>query len=284
MDYLKRLFLPLIFIAALPLHVGHGDTRLRQYVPRFMMKLLSKYEYVIMRVLDYLATRRWIHGHAFTKHIVDTMCGVVLSIINGEILTYDEARRVVEAIDSAGYAIAVGTCPCRRARNILSDSVPNNTDMVFGKWAEEYLASYPGLYTRLTREEALEALEGFERHGFFHQIYGLPVLTDAAYVMCNCDQGVCIPLHAFREQGYAVFRKGRSVAVVDAGACLGADECGVCLSRCPFGARSVSQGKLAVDRDKCYGCGLCVSTCRGQATRPERKPGAELIFARHLID
>ena len=285
MDLVKKLFLPLVLLAALPLHVGHGDAHLHQGIPRFMMKYLSKYEYVIMRVLDYLSTRRWIHSHALTKRVVDRLCDAVLATINGEILSYDEARRLVEAIDDGGYAIAVGTCPCRRARNVLSDSVPNNTDMVFGKWAEEYMASYPGLYTRLTREEALEALEGFERHGFIHQVFGLPLHEGAAFVMCNCDQDVCIPLHAFRMQGYPAFRKGRSLAVVDVGSCLGADECGVCLARCPFGARSsAAGGKMAVDPGKCYGCGLCVSTCRGRATRMERKPGAELIFARRLID
>ncbi len=237
-----------------------------------------------MRTIDYLATREWIHDHAFTKRLVDRVCDLVLSLINGEILNYEEARRLIEAIADSGYTIAVGTCPCRRARNMLSDTVPNNTDMVFGRWAEEYLRNYPGLYSRLTREEALEALESFDLNGFIHQIYGFPLREGAAFVMCNCAQDVCIPLKAYREQGYPAFRKGRSVALVDAGSCLGVDECGVCLARCPFEARKVVDGKSMVERDKCYGCGACVVTCKGEATRLERKPGAQLIFARGLID
>lgn len=285
MTFLKRLYLPLVFLSALPLHVGHGDDKLRQRSPRFLLHVLSKYEHVIMRTINYLATREWIHDHAFTKRLVDRICDLVLSLINGEILNYEEARRLIEAIADGGYPIAVGTCPCRRARNMLSDTVPNNADMVFGRWAEEYLRNYPGLYSRLTREEALEALESFDLNGFIHQIYGFPLREGAAFVMCNCAQDVCIPLKAYREQGYPAFRKGRSVAVVDAGSCLGVDECGACFTRCPFEARKAGEnGKSTVDRDKCYGCGVCMVTCKGEATRLERKPGAQLIFARNLID
>jgi ferredoxin len=284
MELLKKMFLPLVLVSALPLHVGHGDEKLRQRAPHFILHLFSKYEHVIMRTIDYLATREWIHNHAFTKRLVDSTSKAIVNFINGEILNLEEARRLIEAIDDGGYAIAVGTCPCRRARNMLSDTVPNNADMVFGRWAEEYLDNYPGLYARITRGEALEALESFDRHGFIHQIYGFPLREGAAFVLCNCAQDVCIPLKAQRERGYPAFRKGRSVAVADAGACVGVDECGVCISRCPFEARSASGGKAVVDRDKCYGCGVCVASCKGEATSLERKPGAQLIFARHLVD
>ncbi len=284
MKLLKMMLLPLAFISALPLHVGHGEEKLRQRLPRPVMLFLSKYEHVIMRTIDYLATREWIYSHDLTKRLVDRVSHGILGFINGEILNVEEARRLIEAIDDDGYTIALGTCPCRRARNMLSDEVPNNTDMVFGPWAEGYIDNYPGLYTRVTREEALEALEGFDRHGFIHQVYGSPMWEGAAFVLCNCAKDVCIPLQAQMTRGYPAFRKGRSVAVVDAGACVGVDECGLCIARCPFGARSASGGKSVVDREKCHGCGVCVVTCKGEATSLERRPGAQLVFVRHLVD
>jgi ferredoxin len=284
MHYLRRAFLPLVVLLALPLHQGHGEELLRQRSPRFVLHLFSKYEHIVMRTIGYLASAPWIHDHAPTKRLVDTVSKGVISLINGEILSLEESRQMIESIAGAGYTVAVGTCPCRRARNEISDVVPNNTDMVFGRWAEEYLDNYPGLYARVSREEALELVESFDRHGFVHQIYGWPIREGASFVLCNCAREVCIPLQAQRERGYPAFRKGRSLAVVDASVCVGVDECGICIARCPFGARVASGGKAAVENDGCYGCGVCVATCRGQATRLERKPGAQLIFARNLVD
>jgi len=42
-------------------------------------------------------------------------------------------------------------------------------------------------------------------------------------------------------------------------------------------------GKGAVTADACFGCGMCVSTCRGGATRLERVPGAELVYTSRLV-
>lgn len=285
MRHSARLFPFLFAPLALPLHQGHGSRELlRQRAPRFLLHLFSKHEHVIMRTIDYLATTPWIHGHALSKRLVDAVSRGVIRFINGEILTLEESRRLIMSIAGAGYTIAVGTCPCRRARGLYSDTLPNDTDMVFGRWAEEYLDNYPDLYRRLTREEALELAEDFDRHGFIHQIYGFPVREDAAFVLCNCAREACIPLRAQRERGYPAFRKGRSLAVADADACLGTEECGACIARCPFGARVDRHGKAFVGGDDCYGCGVCAATCRGGATRLERRPGAQLIFARNLVD
>jgi len=285
MNNLRRTSIFTVALLSLPLHVGHGEELLRQRAPRWVLFFYSRYEHLIMRSINYLASRDWIHDHPSIKRRVDGLTRLIVRFINGEIITLDEARSMVSNIAEHGYTIAVGTCPCRRARNIFSDHLPNNSDMVFGPWAEEYLRNYPGLYERLDREEAMRLVEEFDRHGFIHQIYGWPPREGAAYVLCNCSPDVCIPLLARRLRGYDSFRKGRSVAAVDEASCLGSSECGTCLKRCNFEARGVSpSGKVSVDREKCYGCGLCVSTCKGGATRLERKPGSELLFARHLVD
>lgn len=38
--------------------------------------------------------------------------------------------------------------------------------MVFGKWAEEYMQNYPGLYHEVTVDEARDLIEEFDRRGF----------------------------------------------------------------------------------------------------------------------
>lgn len=284
MSFLTRACLPLVVLLTMPLHQGHGKELLMQRAPRVMVRLISKYEHVLLRITNFFGNNSWIYEHALSRRLVELHNRAAAKTLTGEILNLAESRQLIERIAEAGYTIAVGTCPCRRALHKISDTVPNNTDMVFGRWADEYLDHHPGMYYRISGEEALELLERFDRLGFVHNLLGYPMQERAAYVLCNCNRDVCIPMKAQIERGYPAFRKGRSVAAVDAGACLGAEECGLCLQRCHFGARMADGGVVSVESDKCYGCGLCVATCRGGATSLERKPGAELIFARNVID
>jgi ferredoxin len=263
-------------------HVGHGST-LRQDMPRSMMRLGSRYEHLVMRAINFLAMREFIYRNPRLKSMTDWLSDRIMSLANGEVLTLAEAQELVASIAAAGYTIAAGTCPCRRARNQISDTVPNNTDVVFGDWADSYLKTYPGLYTAVGPEEAAALLEDFDRHGFIHQVYGFRQQERAAYVLCNCDPSVCIPLLAQKTRGMEAFRRGRSLAAVDADACVGVAECGACIQRCPFDARSAAGGKAAVDEDACFGCGVCVVTCKGKATALRRKEGAKLVYARGLV-
>jgi ferredoxin len=273
-----------LFVATMSAHEGHGDGTLNQSMPPFLMRWMSRYEHVILRPINWLARTDWAYRYGPTKRFVDWTSRRVMNTINGEVLTLDEVRSMLDSLFASGETVAVGTCPCRRARNEISDTVPNNTDMVFGKWAEEYVRNYPGLYHRLDPDEARELVEEFDRCGFLHQVYGYHQREGAAYVLCNCDKDICIPLQAQKERGFQAFRKGRSVAVVDTGRCLGIAECGLCLQRCPFDARVVGDGKSLVEVEQCFGCGVCICTCRGEASALERKKGAQLVYTRNLVD
>jgi len=264
-------------------HTGHG-AMLAQDIPRPLLKVMSRYEHLGMRAINFLAMREWIYRNPTLKRWIDWLSDKIMGFANGEVLTLAEAREMVSSISDAGYTVATGTCPCRRARNQFSDDVPCNTDMVFGDWAEIYMRNYPGLYRTLDKEEACSLLEEFDRHGFIHQVYGFNRIEGAAYVMCNCDKAVCIPLLAQKTRGFQAFRRGRSVAVVEVDRCKGIDECGICIERCPFDARVPGEGgKVLVDEDACFGCGVCVVSCTGNATSLSRKKGAQLVYARRFV-
>ena len=264
-------------------HVGHGTT-LEQDIPRPAMYVMTRYEHLGMRAINFLATREWIYRNPTLRRAVEWVSAKIMSFANGEVLSLAEAVEMVTSIGGAGYTIATGTCPCRRAKNQISDEVPNNTDMVFGLWAETYLRNYPGLYKELEIDEARELLEEFDRHGFIHQVYGFNGKAGAAYVMCNCDKSVCIPLLAQKTRGYQAFMKGRSAAKVDSVACKGVADCGVCIERCPFDARSAGEdGKVFVASGECFGCGVCVSGGGGGATSLERIEGARLVYASPFV-
>ena len=52
--------------------------------------------------------------------------------------------------------------------------------------------------------------------------------------------------------------KGAFAETTDLDACT---QCGDCAPACFFGARTMSDGELREDREKCYGCGLCAEVC-----------------------
>ena len=276
------LLLPFVFFMQ-PFHVGREGGPVCQDVSPFVIWFLTRYEHLEMRTLNYLATSDWIYRHGATKALVNWLRKRVVAVANGEVLTMGEAKEMLDSLFDGGYTVAVGTCPCRRALKKYSEDVPNETDMAFGPWAERYLRTYPDMYRKISYTEAVELIEEFDRFGLVHQVYGLKTLEGGGVVVCNCCSEVCVPLLAQQLRGFESFRKGRSRAVSDPEACLGVEECGTCIERCVFGARVSRDGKAHVDPDACFGCGLCVSPCRGQATKLERVPGAELIYAKHLV-
>ncbi len=52
--------------------------------------------------------------------------------------------------------------------------------------------------------------------------------------------------------------KGALVQSTDAASC---NDCGDCTQVCYFGARKIADGKLALNHEACYGCGLCNDVC-----------------------
>jgi ferredoxin len=48
-------------------------------------------------------------------------------------------------------------------------------------------------------------------------------------------------------------------------------DCGECEPVCYFKARATSDGKLALNRDSCHGCGLCVDACPTDCIRMSRR-------------
>ena len=50
-----------------------------------------------------------------------------------------------------------------------------------------------------------------------------------------------------------------------------------CLERCQMEALRAEDDRVALDADRCIGCGLCVSTCPSGALTLQRKPGSREV-------
>ncbi len=282
-----RRFVGLIMLSLAPfrllaLHVAPVVNVPRQTANRALTWLVTRYEHLLMRSICWLVTRNFLE-HSLVERLVERIAAFTLRIVAGEVLSLEEARELTTALFDAGATVGVGTCPCRRARRIFSDRYPAETDMVFGRWARQYVANHPESYREITRDEALELLEEFDRSGLVRQVYGMNDAGGAAYVMCNCAEDACIPLLARRNIGVTAFEKGRSRALVDTSVCRGTAACGICIKRCQFAARVPVDGKAAVDEERCFGCGLCVSGCPAGASALRRVEGAELHYARDFV-
>lgn len=113
-----------------------------------------------------------------------------------------------------------------------------------------------------TAEEAKEMLRYFDECGLVHTIMYCHSSGVWTFVVCNCDDEICIPVQAYKAGRRDQVLAGPEVIAFDSSKCKGCDECGKCLSRCIFDCNGVdSLGKSTVDSSKCLGCGLCVSTC-----------------------
>ncbi len=78
--------------------------------------------------------------------------------------------------------------------------------------------------------------------------------TDTAGI-CFCCDDCCA---YFVSPGKYACDKGKYIEKTNMSQCT---HCGACESVCYFQARKMINDKLEVDRDFCYGCGLCVAVC-----------------------
>jgi len=69
------------------------------------------------------------------------------------------------------------------------------------------------------------------------------------FVICSCDAEIWLP-HPHLQHNSRSLYPGPFIAAQSADRCLGAKECGQCISRCHFGANISKNGKVLLDAKK----------------------------------
>src|SRR5262249_46126747 len=124
--------------------------------------------------------------------------------------------------------------------------------LMIGKAAE--WAAESGTGRAITREEMLELLDQADRDGLVLE----PENTKAPMFVCCCCGCCCGVLGSARKLPRpADFFRSNFYAESSA-AC---ESCGMCEIRCQMEAISMVEEKAVVDRARCIGCALCISTC-----------------------
>ena len=186
------------------------------------------------------------------------------------VVTTEAACRFIDYIyaqesENGSARMAVTKCVCQTATNTFREPVLK--DMALLYTADMYTTmKHTGIrepYQLIeTAEEAKKMIRYFDECGLVHAVMYCHSAGKWAFVVCNCDDEVCIPVKAYKAGRRDQVLAGPEVISYDKAKCKGCADCGKCLDRCMFGAISVDEdGKSVAEPEKCLGCGLCVSTC-----------------------
>lgn len=189
---------------------------------------------------------------------------------SGIIISTEAACRFVDFIygqntENNTARMAVTKCVCQTALDCPRE--PEWKDMALLYLADMYTTmKHTGIKEKFipieTAEEAKEKLRYFDECGLVHNVLYCHQEGKWTFVMCNCDDEVCVPYRSYMAGRKTEMSAGPEIIHLDQEKCQGCDECGKCIDRCIFKANTLDKnGKSTVDASKCLGCGLCVTTC-----------------------
>lgn len=196
------------------------------------------------------------------------------SLPSGIIISTAAACRFVDFIysqntENNSARIAVTKCVCQTALKQYRE--PQLKDMALLYTADMYTTmKHTGIgepYELIeTPEKAKEMIRHFDECGLLHSVFYCHSSGKWTFVMCNCDDRICIPFRSYMIGRTEELSAGPEIIEFENDKCVGKDKCGKCLERCILKATCVDEkGKIQIQKDKCLGCGLCVSTCEGKA-------------------
>lgn len=169
---------------------------------------------------------------------------------NQRILDLTEMKKILKE----AKLISIGECLCRK--KLHRCNAPLDVCFSLDKKAEEFTKK--GLSTKVNLKEALDALKRSHEAGLVHV-----TLTyqgkEKPEVICSCCSCCCHSLSGLIRFGMPdAVLASKYVAVLNPETCV---DCGKCVARCQFRARWMENGKVKYDKMRCFGCGVCVSTC-----------------------
>lgn len=137
------------------------------------------------------------------------------------------------------------------------------------RWPERYRG---GVHF-LSAQETKDWLVKWDKEGMVHciMVYGMEKGYPYVGGICNCDYPDCLPIRHRLDYGITHnLLKSHYVAISDYDKCNG---CGICASRCQFGAikMELTTGKANIDLQHCFGCGVCETGCKRNSIKLVRR-------------
>ena len=168
-------------------------------------------------------------------------------------------RQEILNIISRSHVFSIGWCYCRTKHKNCDN--PINTCIGLGVPPGQSLYD---IHTRreffkvVSKEEIIELLNDCDDRGLVHQVIYFPE-PNFYYVICNCCTCCCETLSNYKKFLSPKVIKSDFIELTNRKLC---NNSGNCVEICPFDARKIEvNNKLIVDRERCFGCGLCVRKC-----------------------
>lgn len=186
-----------------------------------------------------------------------------------EALTYERVSSIIEA----GQAFLLNECICKKKQGLLENPCDKPLEVCLA------IAPVPNVFDDakigrpISKEEAYKVLNKSEEDGLVHLTWNV---KGGHFFICNCCGCCCGVLHGINKWKIPASKVVNSYyfAAIDPDECAA---CGTCADeRCQVNAIEEGENAYEVIKERCIGCGLCVTTCPSEAIELIRKEPEEL--------
>ncbi len=186
-----------------------------------------------------------------------------------EALPYQKVSAIIEN----GKSFAVAECICKKEHGLLDKGCTKPLEVCMA------IAPVPGVFDQfhwgrpISKEEAYVVLRKAEEAALVHLTYNV---EQGQFFICNCCGCCCGVLRAINEMGIVDATNSHYRAQIDPDKCV---SCGTCKDeRCQVKAIEDRDGAYRVLKERCIGCGLCVTTCPSEAIQLVHKRPEEIVL------
>jgi len=185
-----------------------------------------------------------------------------------EALSYEKVSSIIEN----GQSFLLNECICKKEQGLLDNPCEKPLEVCMA------IAPIPGVFDNakvgraISKKEAYEVLGNAEEAGLVHLTWN--VESDHFFI-CNCCGCCCGMLRGINELGITDAINSHYYAEIDPDVCVA---CGTCADeRCQINGIEEGEDSYRIIRERCIGCGLCITTCPSEAIRLVRKQQEELV-------
>ena len=162
--------------------------------------------------------------------------------------------------------IALVQCECRKLSNNPCNAPLDVCLIIDPQIADDAINN--GLGKKISVSNALKIIEETTEIGLIHMLLHL---RDGMYhAICSCCSCCCHDLVALlKYDHYDLIKKSEYIVKQNIKLCI---NCKNCISNCKFKAFTINEdNKIILNKEKCYGCGLCVIKCPSNALTLEKR-------------
>jgi len=189
---------------------------------------------------------------------------------HSQALPYEKVSSLIDA----GKSFLANDCICKKEKAISGDPCDRPMDVCLAVAPIEGVFDNPPSGKVISQQEAYDLLKKTEEMALVHLTSNF---QNGVYYICNCCSCCCAVLAGINKMGIPATSVVNSnyFAVVNEDNCT---LCGTCKDeRCQVDAIEEGGDSYRIVKDKCIGCGLCISTCEDEAIQMVRKEEAEII-------